>query len=211
VDLSLVSKQLNDIIQNEPGNIDKIIPVFEVSCSSLQKLYQSLCGHFSDEKKKNKLQGYRIMRFKDVGRFASSGHYDLLQQIVRNIQLNGITLLDCSSHSPCLIHPCLSALKIVLPKLCEVNISNIDVDEMSHCVFLIRCPLLEKLTSNNIDKINLSGYWLKPSNNLNNTFFSTGEKDKMSDLSNHQEIFIFHHCCKSLERKIGRDKTTTTE
>ena len=26
------------------------------------------------------------------------------------------------------------------------------------------------------------------------------ERNKMSDLDNHQEIFIFYHCCKALER-----------
>jgi hypothetical protein len=31
MNLSMVSKQLHDIIANEPGNKDKIIPVFEIS------------------------------------------------------------------------------------------------------------------------------------------------------------------------------------
>ena len=37
---------------------------------------------------------------------------------------------------------------------------------------------------------------------MNNVVFCIHLRDgnKMSDLNNHREMFIFHHCCKALER-----------
>jgi hypothetical protein len=38
--------------------------------------------------------------------------------------------------------------------------------------------------------------------NINNSYFWCYyvDRDKFADLYNHQELFMFHHCCKSLER-----------
>ena len=68
--------------------------------------------------------------------------------------------------------------------------------------------ILEKVTSHNKTAgIFLDGNAMSSSMNLkeinmNNTvfyYYGDEEKDCMLDLNNHQEIFIFHRCCKILE------------
>jgi hypothetical protein len=60
MNMSLVSKQLHDIIANEPGNKNKIIPVFEVSGSLEQTFFHNLHDHFLNKETKqnrNYIQG----------------------------------------------------------------------------------------------------------------------------------------------------------
>jgi hypothetical protein len=69
MNLSIVSKQLHNIICNEPGNKNKSIPVFEVSGNSIYRLLCNLRDHFLNKDTANKLQCYPIMRVKDVQKF----------------------------------------------------------------------------------------------------------------------------------------------
>jgi hypothetical protein len=218
MNLSLVSKQLNNIIANEPGNKNnRIIPVFEVTRTSPGTLYRILRHHFKDEKKK--LQNYRIMRFKDSDEFddddggSTANSYYELKQIVKNVHMNGITLLDFSSLPPNTSRNrdtrfvLLYTLPVILPKLREVNFSNTCVDGRILSEFSKCCPLLEKVASNNAQRFKLNGEDMQHSNALkeiymDNTMFILyfDDRDKFADLNNHQEIFIFHKCCKAIER-----------
>ena len=123
--------------------------------------------------------------------------------------MNGITsLLDLSSNP---IQPfssyIIDILLIILPKLRYVNFSN-------RCVttypilgqFLDNCPPLEIVTSNNSGSHTyLSGLAMKTSNNLkeihmdNSNFIILWNKDRFANLNKHQDVFIFHECCKALE------------
>jgi len=69
MNLSIVSKQLHNIICNEPGNKNKSIPVFEVSGNSICRLLCNIRDHFLNKDTANKLQCYPIMRVKDVHKF----------------------------------------------------------------------------------------------------------------------------------------------
>jgi hypothetical protein len=102
------------------------------------------------------------------------------------------------------------ALAQLLPKLREVYLSNMyDINSILDD-FSVKCPLLEKVTSNNNNKnvgIILDGIMMSSSNNLkeinmdNTSFICSGvKKAHFADLNNHQDIFLFHKCCKSLER-----------
>ncbi|OEU14482.1 hypothetical protein FRACYDRAFT_241027 [Fragilariopsis cylindrus CCMP1102] len=233
MNLSLVSKQLKNIIcGKEPGNKNKIIPVFEVAGTSPEILYQNLRHHFKNKKTKKKLQDYTIMRFKDynkcngdAGRSTDYSDYELVQiinniltRIMNNICLNGITLLDFSSLSPDtkrnrdrLVLP--NTLSRILPKLREVNFSNTCIDGWILSNFSRFCPLLEKVTSNDAKYIAVDGedmfgeFGARHSNVLkemyiDNTVFLpiSYYREKFDDLNDHPEIFIFHKCCKAIER-----------
>ena len=206
MNLSLVSKQLHDIIattNDKPGNKNKIRPVFEVSGSSTLKFYQNLHNHFLNKETKNKLQRYQIMRFKDLSKF-KSGSFELRR--MEEIQMNGITSLYLSSSSSrdktdgCLLR----TLPNILPKLQELDFSNICYIPMILEHFSKRCPLLEKVTSNNWNHYRVCGIEMQASKNLkeiniNNSKFIVYNRE-ISDLNNYPDIFMFHHCCKVLER-----------
>jgi hypothetical protein len=100
------------------------------------------------------------MRFKDLSKF-DNDEYDSeneeykstsgLEEMAKNVQMNGITLLDLSS-SP--IQPfsgyIIDILLIALPNLREVDFSNRCVTTypiLGQC--LDNCPPLEIVTSNN--------------------------------------------------------------
>ena len=210
MNLSLVSKQLHDIITNEPGNKNKIYPVFEVSGSSTLKFYQNLQEHFLYEKTRNKLQHYQVMRFKDSSKFKSdkpTGVSRRLLEIAEDIQMNGITSLYLSSSSfrnkneSSLLY----TLPNILPKLLKVDFSNASFGQSVLEQFSFECPLLEKVTSeNNRYHYHVNGFDFRASKNLkeihmNNSSFSIFFREIM-DLNNHHEIFMFHYCCKALER-----------
>jgi hypothetical protein len=226
MNLSLVSKQLHSIIRNEPGNKNKIIPVFEVRVSSSLKLFQNLHNYSSDNNTNNKLQSYRSMV---VNNFVTSyeprpslqSEHHWVHHIAQHVQMNGITSLYFSTPSRCYftgnIHHLLSKIS---PNLCEVDFSDSDVTSSILRVFSENCPLLEKVTSHNnvlgllhplsslssCHGINLGGQCMLSSNNLKEIiidnapfYFSFIDKDRIADLHNHQEIFIFHKCCKAIE------------
>ena len=213
MNLSLVSKQLHDIIattNDKPGNKNKIHPIFEVSGDSTLKFYQNLQHHFLNKETKNKLQRYQIMRFKDSSKLkGDQKSYCKLHEMVKNIQMNGITSLYLSSSSSrdktdgCLLR----TLPNILPKLYEVDFSNIVLGHMVLDRFSNECPLLEKVTSNNHrNHYRVNGFGMHASKNLkeinmNNSRFIVYASDRrISDLNNHHEIFMFHRCCKALER-----------
>jgi hypothetical protein len=218
MNLSLVSKQLHDIIRNEPGNKNKVIPVFELSGSSTLKFSQNLHDNFLNNETAKKLQSYQIMRVKDAHKFVRRNDSDdsdslkaALEEIVKNVQINGITSLDLygifsSTDDNTLMD---IILPNILPKLREVNFSDMSVYNRILRKYSENCPLLEKVTSkNNGFLINLDGRDMRHSNslkeiNLDNSRFICGDpyrKNPIEDLNNHQEVFIFHRCCKTLER-----------
>jgi hypothetical protein len=231
MNLSLVSKQSHTIICNEPGIKNKIIPVFEVAGLSAPVLYQMLRRHFSDEETAEKLQRYQIMRFDGVVEGDLSGFYDDGLELImgRNVKMNSITSLQFSSRLSGLVertHVCLfpyAHIADVLPKLCEIDFSNIRLDKGVLQKFSMMCPLLKKVTySNRIDirfvggGYDFSGYEMRLSNNLKEINmdgswlgYNVGNyrDTRIFDLDNHQEIFIFRYCCKSLERVSIRDTT----
>ena len=247
MNLSLVSKQIKNIIcaNNEPGNKNKIIPVFEVAGTSPGILFQNLLHHFKNNKTKKKLQNYTIMRIKDSnndddqsGGSTDYTDYELVQiinniltRIMNNIYLSGITLLDLSSISPATTRNrnmlvLTNTLPRILPKLREVNFSNTCINNGTILSNFSRfCPLLEKVTSNNAKNIRVDGgdmlWWAGQSNVLkeifmDNTIFNSkfDYRDKFDDLNNHQEIFMFHKCCKAIERvsiRNARNKSTETK
>jgi hypothetical protein len=215
MNLSLVSKQLHDIITNEPGNKNKIHPVVEVSGSSALKFCQNVQDHFRNKETKNKLQRYQIMKFKDLSKFKDDENiriYHHLVEIAKNVQMNGITSLDLSSSSSIdwtgdtLL---LRILSNILPNLHEVDFSNIGIGigYMILKEFSNQCPLLEKVTSNNNPNLyHISGFEMRASNNLkeinmnNSDFIIYAHEREISDLNNYPDTFMFHHCCKALER-----------
>jgi hypothetical protein len=159
MDLSLVSKQLHNIICNEPGNKNKIIPVFEVSgsCSPL-KLLKNLPEYSLNSETKNKLQRYQVMRFKDVEKLVYNGaSFDLLKQIMENLQMNGITSLCISSTKRCTNFLFTRMAAKILPCLHEVDFANVDADKFTLRNFPRQCPLLEKVTLHDTVGIMLDG------------------------------------------------------
>jgi hypothetical protein len=217
MNLSLVSKQLRNIIANEPGNENKIHPIFEVSGNSNERLFQNMHGYFLNMKTAKKLQRYHIMRFNDPSKFEieikPGDSTRELKQIVKNVQMNGITSLDLSSPFPSSytnykkILTITYTLAFFFPNLREVDFSNTGVDNVYLRRFSENCPLLEKVTAHNNDAgmINFCGYAMEASNNLkeihmDNSNFDIWNTNEVSDLSNHQDIFMFHLCCKALER-----------
>ena len=235
MNLSLVSKQLNDIIcATEPGNKNKIIPVFEVAGTSAGILFQNLLHHFKNKKTKKKLQDYTIMRFKDSNKCdddqaggSTDYTYSELTRIVKNIHFNGITLLDFSSLSPNTTYSSdmfflPHSLPHILPKLREVNFSNTYIDGRILSSFSRFCPLLEIVTSNEAKNIALDGDHMlgeaRHSNVLkemyiDNTVFLpiSYYREKFDDLNDHPEIFIFHKCCKAIERVSIRNARQSYE
>ncbi|OEU11657.1 hypothetical protein FRACYDRAFT_244775 [Fragilariopsis cylindrus CCMP1102] len=184
MNMNVVSKQLYDIITtNEPGNKNEIHPIFET---------------------KNKLQRYQIMRFKDISKFKC----DKKIGMVKNIQMNGITslYLSTSSKSSTIGASLAFDLPDILPKLQELDLDNIaDCFILKH--FSRKCPLLEKVTSySNRNHYHACGFEMQASKNLkeiymNNSIFSVWVNNrKISDLNNDPDIFMFHNCCKALER-----------
>ncbi|OEU06584.1 hypothetical protein FRACYDRAFT_254282 [Fragilariopsis cylindrus CCMP1102] len=183
MNLCLVSKKLNGIIAgNEPGNENRIIPVFEViGRTSLETLFENLRGYFKNKKTKNKLI------------------------IAEDIQMNGITSLDFStSFSPGTINSLTSALFIMLPNLRQVDMSNTNISATGILSDLSRyCPSLEKLTMHNSTGFYISAYDMIFSKKLkeiyiDNSYFHGDNQD--SDLNDHQDTFMFHYCCDALER-----------
>jgi hypothetical protein len=204
VNLSFVSIKFNDIIAgNEPGNKNKIIPVFEVK-TSLGTLFENLRVYFMNKKTRNKLQSYVIMRVKGLDKFQ-----DLNNQIAKDIQMNGITSLDLSSGSRGTTASLISALFSMLPNLRQVDISSKEISLRYILKELFRsCPSLEKLTMHNSTGFCLSAFGMGfPSNikeiYIDNSYFDAYENDelvRMADLNNHQDTFMFQYCCNALER-----------
>jgi hypothetical protein len=96
----------------------------------------------------------------------------------------------------------------ILPNLIEVDFSDTFISAINLAISSY-CPLLEKLSSsNNASDIYLCGTRMRDSKNLKEInmdnaiftpYYSTDEEN-LADFNNHQKIFLFHRCCKSLER-----------
>jgi hypothetical protein len=221
MDLILVSKQLQDIICNEPGNENQIIPVFEVN-PQRRKDYHATTLTFAkklrdfslDNDLNNKLQYYRRMVINNADWFDCGtvpAPLRCLEDIVTNVQMSGITSLyyfSSSLQSSSIFTTYILAM--ILPNLREVDFSNTCLNSVSLRRFTMRCPRLEKITSYYSEKqISLCGTCMSFSNNLkeitmdNSCFsldFNTNNKDNFFDLSNHQDVYIFHKCCQAIER-----------
>ena len=210
MNLSLVSRQLHNIIANEPGNKNKIVPVFEVSGSSTRRIFQMLRNNFLNEEIKNKLQYYPRMRLNNVHEY--DGIYDHeVEQMARDVRMDWITSLNIySSSSPSsrIAATILPSLSRILPSLRELDISKsgvVDIFGISNY-----CPLLEKVTADNLVDIcfTLDGSDMRFCNNVKEIYMDHSSfnhrgnilKDKISDSNNHHDIFMFHYCCKALER-----------
>jgi len=225
MNMSLVSKQLYNTLCGECGNENEIFPVFIVSGKSVQTLVNNLRKHFLNKKTKVKLQTYSIMRFKEPNRFddedVSTEDFNQLKLIVKDncIELNGITSLEFISSSSSVFGrfksgylPCI--LRIILPNLIRIDFSNMTGYTNGIFKDLFQCPLLNKVISHdNDDGVDLNGLGMELSTNLreihmDNTVFHCGPyltNYKFADLNNHQEVFIFHGCSKSLERVSMRN------
>ena len=87
MNLSLVSKQLYNIIRNEPGNKNKIIPVFEVSGSLEQTFFHNLHDHFLNiVPQPNDLSIRSIFSYRQ--QFSMKNHTNKLQISQRTIKFN---------------------------------------------------------------------------------------------------------------------------
>ena len=210
INFSVVSKQMHGIIHNEPGNKNKIISVFEVRGSSTLELFQNIRGYFLNEKTKKRLQSYNVMTFKGLHHFHHKDFSKLIRMVGKeDFRMNGITSLNFSTPSP-KIWGLPSIIMKILPKLREVDLSGTTVTNGIINELSYYCPLLEKVVTSRSslsDGINLTGLAMSDSRylkeiHMNNVVFCIHLRDgnKMSDLNNHREMFIFHHCCKALER-----------
>jgi hypothetical protein len=197
----------------------KNIPTIEIRPQQRQEddsirtrvLMQNLSRHLLNNETKDKLQCYHHMRVDDVHTF--DVRYREAEEITRGIQMNGILSLDFSSSSPgnyvCKYFPL--ALSKILPNLHEIDLSNTGLHSRNLLKFSFNCPLLEKVTWNNISKnsyAELTGVDMVFSNNLkeiymNDTVFSGSRSrytynEQYSDFNS--RIFIFYRCCRTLER-----------
>jgi hypothetical protein len=159
----------------------------------------------------NNLKIYPRMTFKDAHKF--NGDYSAeLQEIVRGIQMDRILSLDLYSSSPP-SHVVNNYLPFFLSKILP-NLSEIDLSSISLYMSVLRKffqTILGKVTWNNINTnysvVELDGCDMVFSNNLkeihmdDSIFYSIYSKE-MSNLANSafNNHFIFHRCCKTLER-----------
>jgi hypothetical protein len=228
MNVSIVSKQWHNLICNEPGNKNKIIPVFEVSRSSVKKLHD----HYLNNKTKNNLQHYSHMR----GKHVNASNYltdDEMVKITKDVRLEGIISLDHSlqyhstsvqstgRYSKSLMANSLPfgpgfslslpfVLSKILPKLLELDLSNnTSLTYSTLRQYSMNCRLLEKRTYRNTTKyfkLSLSGSDICLFENLKEINMDNSNfrefNNTYADLINHQDIFLFHLCCEnsSLER-----------
>jgi hypothetical protein len=205
MNLSLVSKQCHNIICNEPGNENKIIPVFEISGSSVETLFSNLRDYSLNNDTKIKLQRYTHMRINDVHKFVPSGesYHELEDIIVINLRMDGILTLDISlqydAHkSQHANRSFLRLLSKIFPNLKELNSSYAEIGRNIFDEFLKNCPLLEKVTSNNNDyNVCLLGSNMRLLNNLKEINM---DNSRYRDFNNSQCLFLVLEWSKSLER-----------
>jgi hypothetical protein len=216
MNLTLVSKQVNKICKNERSGIEwKIIPTFEISAlqheggGSTQTLIKNMKTHSV-----KKFLRYRRMLVKDLHKFSNENNgtpWITAANAANKVQMDGITSLYMSSSYPVRFSDnnyLPRALAQMVPKLREVYLSNMHDINLILRDLSVKSPLLEKVTSNNNknEGILLNGSVMRSFNNLkeihmnNTSFYWSGSDDNIADLNNHQDIFLFHKCCKSLER-----------
>jgi hypothetical protein len=219
MNLTLVSKQVYKDCKR-PGIEWKIIPIIEIrprQCASrsmrawvlIQKLYQ----HLLNNETKEKLQYYRYMKMNGTHKFEGAYSRELQENVI-GLQMDWILSLDLSSYSSPPSNVCnyfALALSKILPNLCEIDLSNTCLHMRALRGFSENCPLLAKITIHNIDcqysYVFLNGYGMISSNNLKAIYMddsnlSIPNKEEISNLNNpaFNNRFIFHYCCKTLER-----------
>ena len=201
MNLNLVSKHSNHIICNEPGNKNKIIPVFEIGDIPMTVLCQNLLNHSLNRETNNKLQRYQIMRFKDSYKYkndkddtdlSADAFMELIIETTKKVRLTGITSLDIDGYTfrhrnyldRHYQNNLMQTFSFILPNLREVNSSYMPVNGRTLRAFSKNCPLLEKVTLNNndIDTLNnsnglaafkLDGSDMRHSNCLKEIYFDS--------------------------------------
>jgi hypothetical protein len=221
MNLTLVSKQLYKDCYR-PGIEWKIIPTIEISAlqqeggGSIHALLQQLCKHILDNETNRILHRYPHMKIKDVNEFGVITDHAEFKGIIIGAQMDGILSLDFSLSSTTTTRANSSLLYVfscILPNLREINLFNIrSPGHAALMEFSNRCPYLEKVTWNNINanySVYLDGCHMRSAKNIKEIimddsvfyYFSNRDiLDKMSDLENQRDTFIFHYCCKVLER-----------
>jgi len=144
-------------------------------------------------------------------------------------KMEGIVMLDISlpSLTKILYNSIPFALSNfhLLPNLHEINLSNVGISCRILIQFSINCPLLEKVTWNNIhgqySGFKLDGYCMESAKNLKEIVMddsefhcSQRENDKMSNLEEeeeHRDKFIFCRCSNTVERVSIRNAKCTID
>jgi hypothetical protein len=219
---TLVSKQWHKEC-NGPGIENKIIPVFELSPSDddrsmtnsrTRNFLQNLCRHQHNNETNIKLQRYRHMRVNNVHEFDWIFSSTELGRIRNNLRrMDGIVSLDMSLLSLAPIYNSLpNALSSfnLLPNLREINLSNTGILSGILHKFFKNCPLLEKITWNNIpcasSSMYMDGFIMRSAKNLKEIIMDDSEFSYPADivlllnLEIRRNTFIFHVCSKALER-----------
>jgi len=124
-----------------------------------------------------------------------------------NLQFTGIRSLEISQPSRATFVYSLSfALSHMVPNLREIQLSNRDVRRDALRSFCKTCPRLEKVTSSDSFDVYMDGRNMEFVTALKEivmdcNYFDPGiEREQMSDLNEHPNIFMFHKCSKALER-----------
>jgi hypothetical protein len=214
VNLTLVSKQMYEDCKS-PGIEWKIIPTIEFSASqeegggSCKKLLQILYQNQTN----GKFQRYPRLRVNDLHKFGDLNlSYNEMNNITKDVRLEGILSLDLSSldYQPRRWSRLPSTLSKILPKLIELDFSNnmpMNYTTLLQCSE--NCRFLEKITCHNFTKdfgVGLDGFGMHSAKNLKEIYMDSSvfccfnNQQKVLDLNNDHDIFIFHRCSKALER-----------
>ncbi|OEU20208.1 hypothetical protein FRACYDRAFT_260262 [Fragilariopsis cylindrus CCMP1102] len=219
INATLVSKQLHKIICDDGHGIEnKISPMIEISPTngSTRALLEHICYNVTDIETKNKMRRCLHMKVNDADKFDHVTSKEV-KAITEDAQMDWILSLDMSlpirigrhgwKHG--YVYSLLDGLSRILPNLREIDLSNISC-LLSGTMLTLHCPHLEKLTWSNSANdmfVLLNGQGLRYSNSIkeiimnDSSFYCTQpEIDQMSDLENHRDTFIFHHCSRALER-----------
>ena len=223
--MTLISKQVYKDCK-QPGIEWKIMSSVEIKPRPLQggstfALMQQLRNHYH-------IMGNDNTRRFDHMKVIDAYKFDLTEliDIPNYFKIGSILSLDMSMSfsmaydddlykSPMLI---VLALSKILPKLREINLSNIstDTDVLSNVSH--HCPDLEKVTWNNIRDdqfVKLNGWSMRTAKKLKVIMMDDSQFDRtdyhaedeweeeemlLLDLDNHRNKFLFYHCSTALER-----------
>ena len=208
--LTVLSKKFNEDCKQTAIEWN-LIPTIIVS--SLEHNGGQTLNLFRSLRDKNRLlQRYRFMIVKNVHKFLykNRNEREEIERITTTFRM-GILSLDLSLSSPTTAY-CDNSfpfyLSHILPNLQELDLSN---TKFTSCVlvnFSRNCPRVEQITFNNIQRcsyISLDGEDMQHAHNLrllivDDSVFCVYNIEKYSDLINNQDTFLFHKCCKVLER-----------
>jgi len=224
MEASLISKNIHDILKNKK----MILLVFEVRSESWNKKEFPRTQHslFSNSDTAAKLQRYpilRIVNYNTCGDRMSNDDilrgeisYDEIESIVkwvrRNNRFTALELISTRTDNPSMFIA--MHLPKMLPNLQVIYVSDVLMDL---CTFSRNCSLIEKITLHSKSHqeciIDLEGRMMKDAINLKEIIidgvkfdFSLISKPSwLFNLNDHKESFLFHHCCKNLERVSFRN------